>query len=452
MSEAKQAVPSMEGKTYSRYSKELAGWNIITSVKEEKRGMVVALSLPDKGHKDIKEKVFNELKVEDLAAAGGLKKLTDFMDKHLKKADLEACWENFVNFLNCKREKKSVSDFISEFDSKYNLIKCDGLTLPSSILAFMLLYNANISEDDRKLVCTGIDFKNKDKMYDEAKESLHKYKGDFVASGTSSESVSVKVEPAFTAESETLAASAYYRGRSNSWGGRGRGGGGYRGGRGGARGAPRQFNTPPPNRKMNPMVDGKIATCHCCDSKRHFISDCPHRYENASNPSAFLAEEEERACLFTGYNKKSIEQLGCEARNSAVIDSGCSSSVMGEKWFECFKGSMSESDKVEMKFEDGKKIFKFGGGERLKSKQCVQLPCRLGGKDVLITADVVESDIPLLLSLKAMKKAHVKLDLEKDEAEIFGKRVSLDYTSSGHYIVCQLTGLRQKCKKCVQLN
>ena len=34
-----------------------------------------------------------------------------------------------------------------------------------------------------------------------------------------------------------------------------------------------------------------------------------------------------------------------------------------------------------------------------------------------------------------MKKAKVKLDLEHDSAEEFGKRVLLSYTLSGHYCV-----------------
>ena len=436
MAEFKPTVPSMEGKSYARYSKELAGWNMITSINEAKRGMIVALSLPEKGYKDIKEKVFNELSTDDLASRGGLKKLTDFMDKHLKKADLEACWEHFVNFLNCKRNKEPVCDYVSDFDTKYNMIKCEGLTLPSSILAFMLLYNANITEEDRKLVCTGIDFKKKENMYDEAKESLQKYKGDFVgasASRSSDDPVAVKVEPGLNTDNETLAASAYYAERNNSFGNSGRGS--YYAGQGGAWGGARPYS-PVPSRKMNPVVDGKVAECHCCGSKRHFIADCPHAYENSNNTQAtFLAKEEERFCLFTGHSEKSIGQLCCEARNSAVIDSGCTSSVMGEKWFECYKHSMSESEKSEMKIEDGRKVLKFGGGQRLRSKFCVHLPCRLGGKDVMIKADVIESDIPLLLSLDALRKAHFKLDLEKDEAKIFGRTVSLNYTSSGHMCV-----------------
>ena len=59
----------------------------------------------------------------------------------------------------------------------------------------------------------------------------------------------------------------------------------------------------------------------------------------------------------------------------------------------------------------------------------------IAGKEVTIKSDVVESDIPLLLSRIAMKKAAIKLDLETDTAVIMGKEVALNLTSSGHYCI-----------------
>ena len=65
----------------------------------------------------------------------------------------------------------------------------------------------------------------------------------------------------------------------------------------------------------------------------------------------------------------------------------------------------------------------------------MEIPAFRAGRDVMIRTDVVDSDIPLLLSVKSMKNAKVKLDLEKDTAEILGENVSLNYTLSGHYCV-----------------
>ncbi len=61
----------------------------------------------------IREKVSDELKIEDLKKDDSLDTLMKFMDKKLKKDDLVDCWEKFDNFEEYKREKgQSISDFI----------------------------------------------------------------------------------------------------------------------------------------------------------------------------------------------------------------------------------------------------------------------------------------------------------------------------------------------------
>ena len=56
-------------------------------------------------------------------------------------------------------------------------------------------------------------------------------------------------------------------------------------------------------------------------------------------------------------------------------------------------------------------------------------------KSVSLEVDIVSSDIPLLLSKTTMKNARVKIDTEHDTAEIFGRDVSLNISSAGHYCV-----------------
>ncbi|KAH3726206.1 hypothetical protein DPMN_054842 [Dreissena polymorpha] len=54
----------------------------------------------------------------------------------------------------------------------------------------------------------------------------------------------------------------------------------------------------------------------------------------------------------------------------------------------------------------------------MKSKGEYIMPACMVGKDVTIKTDVVDSDIPLLLSRDAIKRAGVKMDLENDNATI----------------------------------
>ena len=125
-------------------------------------------------------------------------------------------------------------------------------------------------------------------------------------------------------------------------------------------------------------------------------------------------EEDENVVLFTGYNKEEVHQLGIDARKCAVLDSACSSTVYGEDWLCRYIYSVDEFDKKNVRQTACEKMFKFGGETRLKSKGEYHLRAIFAGKEVTITTYVVESDIPLILTRSAMKRAGVKMDLEND--------------------------------------
>ena len=78
---------------------------------------------------------------------------------------------------------------------------------------------------------------------------------------------------------------------------------------------------------MNPAgADGKTLTCRCCGSYRHFMKDRPDSWENIKRVNIV---EDENVVLFTGYNKDEIQPLRIDARNCAILDSACSSTVLG---------------------------------------------------------------------------------------------------------------------------
>ena len=59
----------------------------------------------------------------------------------------------------------------------------------------------------------------------------------------------------------------------------------------------------------------------------------------------------------------------------------------------------------------------------------------IGQTEVTINTDVVESDIPLLLSRDSMKKANMNLNFESDTITAFGEKSPLITTTSGHYAI-----------------
>ena len=87
---------------------------------------------------------------------------------------------------------------------------------------------------------------------------------------------------------------------------------------------------------------GQISRCVVCDSKMHWADTCPHKNEKGS---AYLVEsnnsdvdddddnsEEINIVLITEEDDKS-EIFVAEASKSAVIDTACTKTLAGEKWF-----------------------------------------------------------------------------------------------------------------------
>lgn len=64
-------------------------------------------------------------------------------------------------------------------------------------------------------------------------------------------------------------------------------------------------------------------------------------------------------------------------------------------------------------------VFRFGREEIKKSLGQIILPYNLAGKDIFAKNDIVDSNIPLLLSKQSWKTASLKLNLENDTTEIW---------------------------------
>lgn len=265
-------------KGYERYKQELLAWQHVTDIAKGKQGIVVALSLPENDETGIRERVFDDMKLDDLQKEEGLKNLIAYMDGKLGKDEMADSLEKFDQFEACMKESnQSIMEYISQSDQKYNKIAKLGMTLPPAILAFKLLNKANLSTSEKMLVMTGMDYSKKDMLYTQAKNSLLKFKGQQSSSKPiEGASAAVKFEPSFLAEE------VYWTGQ------RGRGSdasmSNYRGGRPSQRGrwgmrssrnrGSDRNNRRYTNRPMNAKgSDGRVLLCSSCGSYRHLMAD-----------------------------------------------------------------------------------------------------------------------------------------------------------------------------------
>ena len=279
-------------KPYERFKQELLAWREITELSKNKQGIAVALSLPDDDENKIKDKVFDQIALDELKDENGLNILIAFLDKHLGKDDLADSIEKFEDFDDFRRKDgQTIHEFIAMFDSKYRKIEKKDMSLPSEILAFNLLKKANITKEEKLLVLTGMNFDNKAYLYEEAKSSLKKFKGDAIHA-RDNENVNIKLEPAYLAENEDILLAAGYV-KNNAFYDRRQREGQCR------YESPRNINSKNSGRKMNPLgKDGRALTCKACGSFRHMLPECPDSWENMQK----LNIRDEDMVLETKYN------------------------------------------------------------------------------------------------------------------------------------------------------
>ena len=449
-SSVKVSPPSLkEAKTYESYKKELKMWSAVTDVPKEKQGNLIALSLPNESKfgNNIKERVLERLSVSELGKAEGLKSLVEFLDEELASdatTDLVNKWDEWFDFV--RKPNQTIDQFIGDYELLVSRLEAAGQKLSEEIKGFALLKKAGLSSLERTLVISRLDLDKSQSIYKDIKIQCTNLLGKAMKQSEQAKDFNVKLEPAYLAEHEdTLATMGYYK--RVDGGANGKKEWKNKGFNRQKNGNQRQLYKP--NRKQNPKGrDGKVLTCLACGSFLHLIKDCPdkvesvHVAEESAEGNDDVFENLEKLVLFTD-NSSEMSRFTAETINSAALDTCCTSSVAGEKWLRVYLESLPKDLKglVQGPLE-GMKSFQFGNLGILKSGGSYKIPINPVGKISIIDIDVIDSDIPLLLSKKEMQKHGMTIFLMEDKAEVQGTKVSLKTTSAGHYI---LPLLNQEC-------
>ena len=411
-------------KPYERYKQEIKAWGRTTTVEKKRQALTIALSLPEDDPSNIRDKVFNELDLEELEKDEGVEVLLKYFDKQFGRDDLTVMYEKYIDFDRCKRKDgQKINEFILEFEQKYNACakRSAGTTIHPVILGLKLIDSSNLKTMERKLVLSGVDYTNKDQLFENAKSALRKFIGEQASGGSNPSEPAVKLEAFIAEHEEALIANGW----SRNGGGRGRSP--YSSPYGSPQSSPKMRRSN--NVKGNPPgPDGKPLRCFKCQSTEHFKHECPKH-------SLRLGAGAEDVVLFTGNVEEELVLLVREAWGSMVLDSACSRTVCGVKWIEEFLSQMDQEVQVTVKVAQSNRVFHFGGGEQLKSLREVTFPCVVAGVSIKICTEVVQSDLPLLLSCKAMKQAGLVWDFSQQVVTFLGRNVHLDVTSCGHHCI-----------------
>ena len=114
-----------------------------------------------------------------------------------------------------------------------------------------------------------------------------------------------------------------------------------------------------------------------------------------------------------------MQDLEGETFSIALLDSGCTKTVSGEKWFKVFIDILSSKDAPSIITIPSDALIRFGNSKIVKANKSVKIPVTIAGTPVMLFTDIIKYEIPLLLSKEVMKRAHAQIDVYDDKVCIF---------------------------------
>ena len=470
--------PIYEDGDYETYKADLQLWQHVTDVPKENRAITVHLTLKGK-----MKKASLEVGIEVLKTAEGMEKLIERLDlMFLQNIGIRQF--NAYNALNTYRrpEETSMKDFLTEFEQLCHNLKSVSITLPDVVKAFILLQCCNLSENNRNLVMSGLP---PDITYKAMSEKIQQVFGHTI--GLKQKGSNHDIKDGDKSQDVLYTKNyGYNRGRGNSRGGRpgrGRGGrnGGYQERYNGNQGNQAEGGRPNRGRERygyqgnqlekrqpeglkytysqsgNPFVNGYQSRCYICGSVKHWASRCPQKdngamYAKGNDEDDDEDEDIDDYVMLTMHDEAEGTEdtnftmsVGCtgesvlvnslveDSRGCGILDSGCTKTVCGERWLKDYLERLSDHERASVKEETSPASFTFGDGMTVKSKKKITLPCIIGGLRGKVVTDVVNCDIPLLLSKRSMKNIKMILNFKNDSVKIGKRNIKLQSTSSGHY-------------------
>lgn len=386
---------------YSKWKKKLSLWQAITDIEKNKQGGLITLRLDD----ETQELVLESIDTAELTGEEGAKKVTDYLDKLFQKDKLKTEFEMYEEFEQYKRPYDlKMSEYINEFERRWKKTNSKGTQLSQNVLAYRLLKSANLTEENERLLKATV----KEMTYDGVKDQLKKIFAGRVAEEIS---VNVKTEIEDTFLVHKTEDTPYYKlygyEKSNR------------------------------NLKRNPLgEDGRVIHCSVCNSIYHLGRNCPDKEMNENLDGTGENYGAVALHINASCEKSKVCNLVKESFGSAVLDSGANKTVCGRLWFQDYLHLLTPDEKRKIKSFDSCNEFSFGDGKTFKSLRLVEIPAVIGKVNVNIMTDVVDANIPLLLSLEAMKRGKVEcLNLMDETVTILGQKVKVKIAKSGHFLL-----------------
>ena len=136
--------------------------------------------------------------------------------------------------------------------------------------------------------------------------------------------------------------------------------------------------------------------------------------------------------LFIDSDPRQLSSLVGETLGKAIVDTGSPHTVAGKVWFESYVNSLSRRDRSSIHLKKSNKQFCFGDNQSYYSKYYTVIPIYIQQRKHYLGVDVINCNIPLLLSHSTLCRADAKVDVGSSTICILGVTSPLVISSSGH--------------------
>ena len=301
----------------------------------------------------------------------GVVQLLAILDELYLKDKDQLAYAAYDNFENKRPPDMSIKDYLITFERLRHKILQYNIKLPEPVLAYRVLKSANISPEKEQLALATIT----KLKYEAMKKQILKIFDETWLTKGSCPPVEVKVEDAFYSNSfrgNSFRGRRFYRGRGR----------GEAPGRRYANQSVQQSKGEQPQNKSVKVknsldANGFVIKCMACGSIYHWVKDCPDR--NAMYTAC--QEEEVYITLFSKTVQECyVENLLGETLSYAILDSGCTKSVCGRVWLQCYLDALNEFNKSSVQEQESSSKFIFGDGAVQTSLKKVIIPADINGK------------------------------------------------------------------------
>ena len=117
---------------------------------------------------------------------------------------------------------------------------------------------------------------------------------------------------------------------------------------------------------------------------------------------------------------------------SAVIDTTCSKTVAGKKWFDNYTKTLYDTS---INITDSFQLhtpFKFGDDRKTFSEKREIIPAKIGDTECKIDVEIKNAKIPLLLIKSSWQRANIVIDLQNERLKMFDQCTDKKFSSNGH--------------------